>query len=69
MFRDYGWFDPVTNSMMAIGFFIYILPHFFGLNGIWIAIPTADLCSSMLTGIWLFFELRHLRDRHDESIQ
>jgi len=45
---------------------ILVLPYFFGLNGIWAAIPTADLCSSVLTGVWLFWELRHLRDRHVE---
>ncbi len=43
---------------------ILILPHFFGLNGIWAALPTADLASSTWTGIWLFLELRHLRRRH-----
>ncbi len=47
---------------------ILIWPYFLGLNGVWIAIPTADLCSSMLTGTWLLFELRHLRDRHEESM-
>jgi putative MATE family efflux protein len=48
---------------------IVILPCFFGLDGIWAAIPTADFCSSLLTGIWLLLELRHLRDRHVESGQ
>ena len=47
---------------------IMILPRFLGLDGIWIAIPAADLCSSILTGTWLFFELRHLRDRHGEVL-
>ena len=41
-----------------------VLPHFFGLNGVWAALPTADLASSLLTGFCLFLELRHLRDRH-----
>jgi len=45
---------------------ILLLPYFFGLNGVWAAIPTADLCSSLLTGTWLFLELRHLRRRHVE---
>lgn len=40
---------------------ILILPHFFGLNGLWAALPAADLCSSVLTGAWLYFELRRLR--------
>ena len=43
---------------------ILILPRFFGLDGIWAALPTADLGSSVLTGTCLLFELRHLRDRH-----
>jgi len=47
---------------------ILILPCFFGLDGIWAAIPAADLASSILTGIWLFLELRHLRKRHAEAI-
>ena len=46
---------------------ILLLPCFFGLNGIWAAIPTADLASSMLTGTWLCLELRHLRKRHVEA--
>ena len=48
---------------------ILILPHFFGLDGIWAAIPTADFCSSVLTGTWLGFELRHLRNRHVQTTQ
>lgn len=43
---------------------VLILPWFFGLNGVWLAIPAADLGSSILTGCWLVFELRHLRRRH-----
>jgi putative MATE family efflux protein len=47
---------------------IVIIPYFLGLDGVWIAIPTADFCSSVLTGAWLFVELRHLRDRHGKVI-
>ncbi|MEN6457413.1 MAG: MATE family efflux transporter [Thermoguttaceae bacterium] len=41
---------------------VVILPYFFGLNGVWAAMPTADLCSSLLTGFCLVLELRHLRN-------
>jgi Na+-driven multidrug efflux pump len=41
---------------------ILVLPRFFGLNGIWAAMPVADLVSSLLTGVWLSFEWRHLRE-------
>lgn len=42
---------------------VLILPYFFGLDGVWVAIPTADLGSSLWTGTWLILELRHLRRR------
>ncbi len=46
---------------------VIILPLFFGLNGIWAAIPTADSLSALLTGTWLILELRHLRRRHADT--
>jgi Na+-driven multidrug efflux pump len=47
---------------------VFILPCFFGLDGVWAAFPTADMGSSVLTGIWLLWELRHLHGRHIETI-
>ncbi len=38
-----------------------ILPRFFGLDGVWAALPTSDLAASVLTGICLLFELRRLK--------
>jgi Na+-driven multidrug efflux pump len=46
---------------------VLILPEFFGLEGVWAALPTADACSSILTGTCLYFELRHLQQRHEEG--
>ena len=46
---------------------VLILPRFFGLDGVWAALPTADACSSILTGLCLFLELRHLQRRHEEG--
>ena len=43
---------------------VIVLPHFFGLDGVWAAMPTADFISSALTGICLLIELRHLKKRH-----
>ncbi|MBN1411484.1 MAG: MATE family efflux transporter [Spirochaetales bacterium] len=37
-----------------------ILPLFFGLNGIWTAFPVADLLSTIVTCIWLFFDMHGL---------
>lgn len=37
---------------------VLILPKFFDLNGIWFAQPTADIISSVITGIVLLKEIR-----------
>jgi putative MATE family efflux protein len=42
---------------------VLIFPRFFGLDGLWAAMPAADLGSSLLTGACLFLELRHLGKR------
>jgi putative MATE family efflux protein len=39
---------------------LLILPRFFGLDGVFAAGPVADLGSAILTGTWLFFEMRNL---------
>ncbi len=46
---------------------VLILPRFFGLTGVWMALPIADGASSLITGACLFFELRRLDDRHQET--
>lgn len=46
---------------------LLILPRFFGLDGVLMAGPTADLTSSLITGIFLFTELRNLDTRHIET--
>ena len=39
---------------------VLILPRFFGLNGVWAALPTADACASLATIFCLWAELRRL---------
>jgi putative MATE family efflux protein len=43
--------------------YVLIFPSFFGLNGVWAAIPSADLSSALLTGALLAVELRYLRKK------
>lgn len=47
---------------------LLILPRFFGLNGVYYAGPVADFGSSLITGVWLFFELKQLDRKHYESL-
>lgn len=46
---------------------ILILPTFMGLMGLFTAGPVADLSSSILTAIFLYFELKHLDKRHEDE--
>lgn len=39
---------------------LLILPRFFDLTGVWAATPVADGLSSIVTGIWVIFEIRNL---------
>jgi len=41
-----------------------ILPLFFGLDGVWVALPASDFGASLLTGICLLAELRELKANH-----
>ncbi len=43
---------------------LLILPRIYGLEGVFMAGPLADLVSSVLTAIWLTLEFRHLKERH-----
>ena len=43
-----------------------ILPLFFGLDGVWAALPTSDFGASLLTGIYLLVELRQLKAKHTQ---
>ena len=46
---------------------VWILPRFFQLDGVWMALPISDGVSSLITGACLFFELRRLDSRHQEA--
>jgi Na+-driven multidrug efflux pump len=42
---------------------LLILPRFFGINGVWMAIPVSDAGTLLMTGTLVFVEMRHLRQR------
>jgi putative MATE family efflux protein len=48
---------------------LLIFPRFFGLDGVISAGPFSDIMSSLITGTWLIFELRHLDNKHAETLE
>ncbi len=47
---------------------LIILPQFYGLNGILSAGPLADLVSSVITGVFIFIEMRKLDTFHADTL-
>lgn len=43
---------------------LIILPYYWGLEGIWWSAPFSDLGAFVLTGIWLWYEIRNLEKMH-----
>jgi len=60
----------LTLSRQALLFIpaLLILPHFWGLEGIWRTAPVADLGSFVLTGICLLNELKNLDRQHNKKV-
>ena len=67
----------LSRQVLLLIPFILIFPPIFGLTGIWIAFPAADVISTVVTLVWLSREMRrlpkdgpveaHTSERHDEQ--
>jgi putative MATE family efflux protein len=55
-------FLSLLRQVLVLIPLLLILPKYFGLDGVWYAGPTADLIASILTGIFIFNEMRHLEE-------
>ncbi|AKN33732.1 multidrug transporter MatE [Clostridium carboxidivorans P7] len=48
---------------------LLILPRFWGIEGIWRTPPIADILAALITGIVVFFEMKHIKDKENEKEQ
>ena len=48
---------------------LFILPNYFGLDGVWYAFPLSDLVSATAAAIFLFYEIRRLNALINQSPQ
>jgi Na+-driven multidrug efflux pump len=60
-------FLSLSRQVLFLIPLMLILPRFFGLDGVLMAGPISDLASSIITGIFLLVEIKHLDTRHQES--
>ncbi len=51
-----------TKQILFVIPLVVILPKFFGLDGVWIAMPIADFLAACLAAVLLFLEVRRLRE-------
>lgn len=50
----------LSRQVLALIPLILLLPRFFGLNGVWISLPVADLISFIITMIFVWAELKKI---------
>ena len=60
-------FLSISRQVLLLIPAVLLLPRVFALDGVWASLPVADLGSSLLTGTWLFLELRQLGRRDMET--
>lgn len=56
----------LTRQVLFLIPLVLVLPHFFQLDGIWMAGPIADFSSSLLAVLLLIKEFRYLQTKHDQ---
>jgi Na+-driven multidrug efflux pump len=72
-----GYYQAIGNARMAIILtlirqavvflpMLLLMPYFFGLDGVWLAIPITDFAALLLTLVLLMRELPKLRKRSQE---
>lgn len=54
-------FTTLSRQVLLLIPLLFILPHFFALEGVWWAMPLSDLGSALITGFWVWREVQKLR--------
>lgn len=63
----YSIFLSMSRQVIILIPAILILPRFLGLTGIWSAMPVADVVSALITGTYLWLELRKISSKPMEN--
>lgn len=61
-------FLSMTRQLIFLLPAILVLPRWFGLNGVWYAVPVSDILSTFLTGTFLFIILRQFKNKQKNQI-
>jgi len=53
-------FLSLLRQIILLAPLLVLLPRYYGLNGVWMATPISDLGSALITGLFLFWQLKKL---------
>ena len=56
-------FLTLLRQLILLGPLLLILPPLFGLNGVWMATPISDFGSALITGIFLWKQMKNLGEK------
>ncbi len=62
-------FLSLSRQVLVLIPLILILPNFYGLDGILYAAPVSDLTSAILTGVFLYMEIKNLNEKTKANLQ
>ncbi len=54
-------FLSLTRQMIFLVPCLLILPRYFGINGVWFSMPTADMAATIVSGILLYLQLQKFK--------
>ncbi|MCX7884084.1 MAG: MATE family efflux transporter [Caloramator sp.] len=61
----HSMFLSLSRQVIILIPLLFILPRMFKLKGVWLAGPVSDFLSSLITAVFLLFEIRNLNQKHE----
>lgn len=61
-------FLSLTRQFLLLLPALYVLPHLFGVNGVWYSLPTADFLATMLTAILFIWQVKKFKKMETPEI-
>lgn len=61
-------FMSMTRQLLFLLPGLIILPHFFGLSGVWMSMPLADLISSIIAAVMVYQQFKHFKKADNKLI-
>ena len=62
-------FLSLSRQVLILIPLMLTLPRFVGLNGVWLSFPTADICSSVMTSMFILWAMKGLPGTSTETVQ